>query len=84
MTTWFADEALLPHGWARNVRIDVDADGNFGDVRAGASAEGAERLSGPALPGMANLHSHAFQRAMAGLTEVRATTIRSARKVASM
>ncbi len=36
-----------------------------------ASAEGAEKLCGPLLPGMANLHSHAFQRAMAGLAEVR-------------
>jgi formimidoylglutamate deiminase len=73
MSTWFADEALLPDGWARNVRIEVDPDGNFGEVRAGTTSEGAQRLAGPVLPGMANLHSHAFQRAMAGLTEVRAT-----------
>ena len=73
MTTWFADEALLPGGWARNVRIDVDTAGNFGEVRVGATSDGAETLAGPVLPGMANLHSHAFQRAMAGLTDVRAT-----------
>jgi formimidoylglutamate deiminase len=40
-------------------------------VRAGASPEGAERISGAALPGMPNLHSHAFQRGMAGMTEIR-------------
>src|SRR5258706_13300788 len=72
MGAWFAAEALLPEGWARNVRIDVDARGDITLVTANASADGAERLPGPVLPGMANLHSHAFQRAMAGLTEIRA------------
>jgi len=68
--TYYAREALLPSGWARDVRITVD-DGAITAVEPGA-AKGAERLHGPALPGMANLHSHAFQRAMAGLTDVRA------------
>ena len=72
MSAWFAAEALLPEGWARNVRIEVDPRGDITRVAANASAEGAARLAGPVLPGMANLHSHAFQRAMAGLTEVRA------------
>ena len=71
MTSYFAADALLAIGWARDVRIDVDEHGNFGAVVAGADDAGAERLAGPALPGMANLHSHAFQRAMAGLTDVR-------------
>lgn len=72
MTTYFASEALLPEGWARDVRIEIDARGTFARVEAAAPSDGAERLAGPALPGMANLHSHAFQRAMAGLAEVRA------------
>jgi formimidoylglutamate deiminase len=71
MPTYFTSDALLPTGWARDVRIEVDARGAFSAVQANASAAGAERLAGPALPGMANLHSHAFQRAMAGLTETR-------------
>lgn len=71
MNTYFASEALLPHGWRRNVRIRVDERGNFSDIEEGAAANGAEQLAGPVLPGMANVHSHAFQRAMAGLTEVR-------------
>ncbi|HET7365073.1 MAG TPA: formimidoylglutamate deiminase [Burkholderiales bacterium] len=71
MKTYFAREALLPSGWARDVRITVE-DGTITAVEPGAAAKGAERLAGPVLPGMANLHSHAFQRAMAGLTEVRA------------
>jgi len=71
MTAYFTTDALLPAGWARDVRIEVDARGAFAAVEANASADGAERLAGPALPGIANLHSHAFQRAMAGLTETR-------------
>lgn len=71
MKAYFATEALLPNGWARDVRILVDESGNFVDVRADGSSDDAEQLAGPVLPGMANLHSHAFQRAMAGLAEVR-------------
>jgi formimidoylglutamate deiminase len=69
MKTYFARDALLPTGWARNVRIGVDRSGNIAEVILAAS--GGEPLRGPVLPGMANLHSHAFQRAMAGLAEVR-------------
>ena len=70
-TAYYANEALLPGGWAAGVRIEVDARGDISAVKAGAQSQGAERLSGPVLPGMASLHSHAFQRAMAGLAEVR-------------
>jgi len=52
------------------VRIDVDDKGNIVEARANSKKNG-EALAGPVLPGMANLHSHAFQRAMAGLAEVR-------------
>jgi len=64
----FAADALTPDGWRRDVRIDVDARGTIAAVRPDASAEGAERVAGPLIPGMANLHSHAFQRALAGRT----------------
>jgi formimidoylglutamate deiminase len=70
MSVLFAESALLPSGWARNVRFEIDADGLFTAITPDASAEGAERVSGPLLAGMPNLHSHAFQRAMAGLAEV--------------
>ncbi len=69
MTAYFAENALLPSGWARNVRFDISADGSLAAVTADAEAGDAERLSGPVIPGMPNLHSHAFQRAMAGLAE---------------
>lgn len=70
MSVYFAERALLPSGWAENVRIEVGADGRLAALQANASADGAKKLAGPLLPGMPNLHSHAFQRAMAGLAEV--------------
>ncbi len=70
MSAFFAERALLPTGWANNVRLDVSADGVLTRVQADADAHGAELIKGPLVPGMPNLHSHAFQRAMAGLAEV--------------
>jgi len=61
--------ALLPDGWAENVRIDWDDGGVITAVASGVTPADEEKLS-IAIPGMVNLHSHAFQRAMAGLTEV--------------
>ncbi len=68
ITRLFAAEALLPEGWRKDVRIDIEA-GLIKSVASGASPQGAERVGGPLIPGMSNVHSHAFQRAMAGLTE---------------
>ncbi|KFX68573.1 N-formimino-L-glutamate deiminase [Pseudomonas taeanensis MS-3] len=70
MPAFFASSALLAEGWARNVRLDISASGNLEKITVDGSPEGATRLAGPVLPGMPNLHSHAFQRAMAGLTEL--------------
>ncbi|MBU1332138.1 MAG: formimidoylglutamate deiminase [Gammaproteobacteria bacterium] len=70
MPAFFAECALLPSGWANDVRLEVNADGILTQVQANSHADAAERLGGPLLPGMPNLHSHAFQRAMAGLAEV--------------
>ena len=70
MPAFFAERALLPGGWAENVRLEVSADGLLSSVQANGDSQSAERVSGPLLPGMPNLHSHAFQRAMAGLAEV--------------
>jgi formiminoglutamate deiminase len=69
MTALFAETALLPEGWARDVRLEWDAAGNLVRVAPNAPADGAERAHGVVVPGMPNLHSHAFQRAMAGLAE---------------
>ena len=70
MSVFFAERALLPTGWANNVRIEVGIDGRLAQIHVDAQAHGAESIKGPLLPGMPNLHSHAFQRAMAGLAEV--------------
>ncbi len=67
--TFFAPWGLLPQGWCRDLRITVDAGGWVTALEAEAAPEEAERLAGPIVPGMPNLHSHAFQRAMAGLAE---------------
>ncbi len=68
-----AATALLSEGWADDVLLEVDGAGFIAAVETGVAAlpENVERLAGPAIPGMPNLHSHAFQRAMAGLTESR-------------
>lgn len=63
-----AETALLPDGWAQNVRIEV-ADGRISAVMPGAEAVGP--VLGCLLPAPVNLHSHCFQRAMAGMTEAR-------------
>ncbi len=65
----FADRALLPDGWRRNVRLEIAEDGYLSEVLPDAAPDGAPQARGPVIPGMPNLHSHAFQRAMAGLAE---------------
>ena len=67
------EHALLPEGWAENVGIDVE-NGSIVAIEAGARPEGRERVAGIAMPGLPNLHCHAFQRGMAGLTERRGPT----------
>ncbi len=63
------DRALLAGGWADAVIIEIDQRGMISSIASGASADATHHFDGVAIPGMANLHSHAFQRAMAGLAE---------------
>jgi len=72
MSQLFAANALLPTGWARNVLITWDGAGRITAVTPDATQGAAPAAPGPVIPGMPNLHSHAFQRAFAGLTEYRA------------
>jgi formimidoylglutamate deiminase len=65
---YFAPSALLPEGWASAVALDVDAAGHIVAVEPNARAGDSEMLNGPVVPAMPNLHSHAFQRALAGRT----------------
>lgn len=66
----YFDHVLLPQGWARNVRIRLDG-GRIAAVETGVAAVAGEERHRCGLPGMPNLHSHAFQRGMAGLAERR-------------
>lgn len=72
MAVIFAREALLPTGWARGVRIWLD-EGRISAIETGVPAAAADERHVAIVPGTANLHSHAFQRAMAGLAETRGT-----------
>ena len=66
----FARDALLPTGWAHDVVVDIGSDGviRATEIAFVAPAD-AEHVQGALVPGMPNVHSHAFQRALAGLTE---------------
>ena len=74
MQKLFAQTALLSSGWASDVALDIDAHGKISALQTNASPIGRERLHGPLVPAMANLHSHSFQRAFAGLAEVASNT----------
>ena len=69
--SYWCERALLPDGWADAVLIEVDVAGNIIAVTSNTDAGDADRIDGVVLPGMPNIHSHAFQRAAAGLTERR-------------
>lgn len=69
MTTLFAKMALLPQGWARNVRISV-ANSLITSVQVNSQPQPGDEHCYAIVPGMPNVHSHAFQRGMAGLAEV--------------
>lgn len=78
-----ADRVLLPDGWGRDIDITLTADGDIlavgpADTRVEATTDPialigggipVERVRGTLIPGMPNVHSHAFQRAMSGLAE---------------
>ncbi|GAE51817.1 formimidoylglutamate deiminase [Xanthomonas arboricola pv. pruni] len=69
MQALWAARALLPDGWAGDVRITL-AQGRIASVQPGATPAADDTRVERLLPGLGNLHSHAFQRGMAGLTEV--------------
>jgi formimidoylglutamate deiminase len=74
---FFAPAAWVNGAWAADVVLCAGEDGAWSRIICGASTEaqeGAERLPGPVVPGLVNGHSHAFQRAMAGLAERSAST----------
>ena len=68
----FAPSAWVGGAWAQDVLLVVGPDGRWSEITPNATREaqtGARKLPGPVLPGLVDGHSHAFQRAMAGLAE---------------
>ncbi len=70
MSSIHAATALTPAGWRSDVRITIEGP-TIGTVEAGVAAQDGDERMSIAIPAAANLHSHAFQRAMAGLAEIR-------------
>ncbi|MBB2697315.1 UNVERIFIED_ORG: formiminoglutamate deiminase [Rhizobium esperanzae] len=70
MTILHAGAALTPQGWQKDVRLTLEA-GRIARVEVGVAAAPGDQRHALIVPAMGNLHSHAFQRAMAGLAEVR-------------
>lgn len=70
MTSILLHHALLPDGWAADVRLRF-AHGAIAAVERGATPAPDDAQHAIGIPGLPNLHSHGFQRGMAGLSEVR-------------
>lgn len=74
VTVFFAKQAWVNCAWAQDVLLTADASGHWHRIQPNASEadrSGATHLNGPVLPSLVNAHSHAFQRAIVGLTERR-------------
>lgn len=69
MPAVFAKAAFLETGFTRNIRIEIGGDGAILNLDTETDANPGDHLADIIVPGMPNLHSHAFQRATAGLTE---------------
>ncbi len=69
---YFAPRAWVNGAWADHVLLSVAHNGTWAQIKTNASVDqqrAATRLNGPVIPGLVNAHSHAFQRAIAGMTE---------------
>lgn len=67
----FSRRARLGNAWAVNVRLRI-AQGKIATIASAAEPQAGDVVVDTLLPALANLHSHSFQRAMAGMTEYRA------------
>ena len=70
MSGIFARKALLANGWSEHVRLGIAA-GRISAIEHDARPDPSDYVAGIVIPGLANAHSHAFQRALAGHTEQR-------------
>ncbi|APG48894.1 putative formiminoglutamate deiminase [Phaeobacter porticola] len=60
----------MPQGWVADLRLTVE-EGQITDMRPDAVTQPKDHHVDVLVPALANLHSHSFQRAMAGMTETR-------------
>ena len=72
MASVFSKSALLETGWTKDVRLVVEV-GKITGIMPSSSPQPGDTQVDRLLPALANVHSHSFQRAMAGMTEFRAT-----------
>ena len=70
MTSLWFERAWIGNRWEKGVRLRI-ADGRIASVETGAVEEAGDERHRVALPGLCNVHSHGFQRGMAGLSERR-------------
>ena len=68
---WRFERLLVDDRWERDVRVAVDTGGRIAALETGGAGPDCPRVAGWAVPGVPNVHSHAFQRALAGLAEGR-------------
>ena len=68
---YFFEHALLAENWAKDVSVVSDAKGDITSVTPNTKDVRSDHRAKIALPGLPNVHSHAFQRAMAGMAEVK-------------
>lgn len=66
---WRFERLLVGDRWERDIRVEVDGAGRIAALAHRRATDGCEEVAGWAVPGVPNVHSHAFQRALAGLAE---------------
>jgi formimidoylglutamate deiminase len=72
----FAEQALLPEGWASNAAVSVSS-GSISRIEIGAAAASGDVRVKALMPALSNVHSHTFQRGMAGMAETRGAAMDS-------
>jgi len=73
-TSFFADQLLCEEGWQSSKCIFVDDHGMIVNIIDAVQVDCDINLKGPVIPGMVNLHSHAFQRSLVGRTGLKGAT----------
>lgn len=72
--TLYCSRILTADGWANDMLLGIDANGQIRSMVSGKASDSDSRLNGIIIPGMPNLHSHGFQRMIAGLTGERSVS----------